>query len=509
MVRLRFETDLATSLKASNDLAKATDKIADSYDKTARGAKQLEAAAKRIVDQNLTPQEKYNQKLETMAKAVKAGKLSMEDAARAAERMRMKLDDAGNSSRKVFGADGIQNLAGFAQGFVGISAAISAVSLGLRQMEADAQQSADRVFSSIGAFGELQQVATSPEDYLKLIGQARSLQSRGVFGPDQGAQAADFVFALRNAGYSDSDVAFITQLGESKQVKPENMQKVAEGLKKFQNIFGKEEAGDVRAVAQKVFQAAGAMQTDFAPAAEASTLFGSEAAALKFSDEEALAAFVAIEQQSPGAEEAATRLRSMLTQIQKKKLSTGTMTETMGTLAERVRKGESAIDIMGETRAAAGLNILAKPGTFDVFQQQTKLIGEAQSTDLIGRRRFLESDPRLRAAARKQVAEGSQAEAQAKLTSEIENLFDAYRAEEKTYFLNRGDREGATFSGMMLGITDALGNERGALENALGNNRITPELRAGIEDYLRRLAESNERMETQLTAPRPSGRQEQ
>jgi hypothetical protein len=87
VVRLRFETDLATSLKASADLKSAVDKVGDSLGTAAGEARKLELAAKRIVDANLSPQERYNQKLELMARAVKAGKLSMEDAEKTAGRL--------------------------------------------------------------------------------------------------------------------------------------------------------------------------------------------------------------------------------------------------------------------------------------------------------------------------------------------------------------------------------------------------------------------------------------
>lgn len=406
MARLRFETDLGTSLKASSDLNKAYDKLGDTLQVTAKEAKKLESAAARIVSQNLGPQEKYNAQVAKLAVQVKAGKLSMEEAEKATARFRGTMERAGQSQEKSFGVSAIDKLASYAAGLFTIQTAVGAISSAFTEMSARGKAAADRVFNELSAFGQLQQVATSPEDYLKLIGQARGAVRRGVFGVDQGAMAADFVFALRNAGYSDQDIEFITQIGETKKVKSEDMQKVAEGVKKYQNIFGKGEAGNVKAVAQKVFSAAGTMMTDFAKAAESATLFGSEASGLKFSDEEALAAFVAIEQQSPGPEEAATRLRSMLTQITKGKLSKGTMKATVESLVDRVRKGESAIDIVKETRAAAGLNILAKPETYAVFQKQIGEISAAQNEDLIGSRSFIEADPILREALKTGKAKG-------------------------------------------------------------------------------------------------------
>lgn len=499
MVKLRFETDLATSLQASNDLANAVNKVGNNLSIAAKEARSLEVAAKRIVDQNLSSQEKYNQKLETMAKAVRAGTLSMEDAEKTAARLRQRLDETAGPST-------IANITKMAAGYLSVSGAVATVLRGLQDVESQAQATADRVLNSVGAFGELQQVATSPEDFQKLVGQARNLQRRGVFGPDQGGQAADFVFALRNAGYSDEDVGFITGLGESKKVKPENLQKVAEGLKKYQTIFGAKEAGSIKDVAQKVFAAAGTMQTDFAQAAGASTLFGSEAAALGYSDEEALAAFVAIEQQSPGAEEAATRLRSMLTQIQKKKLSKGSLSATIAHLVGKVRGGKSAIDLLDETRAAAGLNILAGDAGQAMFAQQVPSITGAPAQDVIGQRAFLNVDPQLRAASTLQVTQGEATQKMADAVAEKEMLFDIIRASRtRSANTTAGWLDAWIQNYIFGGAIDFMGMEnldiRGAAQGRYGVNKAEQQL---MIDYLKRISENT----GGGPAPKPSGRQE-
>lgn len=508
MARLRFETDLSTSLQAGADLAKAYKKVGEEVKESVREMNALEKAAKRLVDQNLSPQEKYNQKLDTMAKAVKAGKLSMEEAERTAGRLRTRLDETASSGKKAFGEDAVLSIANYAKGFLGLTAIVGTVTSALREMDETARASADRSMASLGAFGQLQQVATSPADFAKMAGQARSMIGP-IFSKDQGAQAADFVFALRNAGYTDSEIGYITRLGSSGQVKPENMQAVAEGLKKAQSVFGKAEAGSIEQVTNKVFQAANVMQTEFAQAAVATTLFGKETTDLGFSDEEALAAFVAIEGMSPGTEEAATRMRSLMTQLQKDKLGKGTLKETIDSLRQRMAKGEKAIDITGEIRAAAGLSILASTEGQQVFNTQLGEISRGNTEDIVGTRRFLDADPRIRSAKRRQEAEGKLAETQAAATDELQNLFNAMRAEEVSTALGRNrDRLGAWFVNRMYGLTDVMGNERGALENYISGTRGSPELRTDIEDYLKRTAEGIERIKNDVQAPKPSGRQE-
>lgn len=508
MVRLRFDTDLSSSIKASTDLAAAVDKIGDKMELSAKEARNLERAAARIVQQNEGPTERYNRKIAETAKLFAAGKLSIDQAQQAAERHRKSLERAGQAQDKTFGAQALSQIGSYVTGFLSVGAAAGGILKALRDIETQAQASADAVFASLGAFGELQQVSTSPEDFQGLVGLARGLQTRGVFGKQEGAQAADLVFALRNAGYSDEDIGFISDIGASKQVKRENLQKVAEGLRKYQDIFGQKESGSIREVANKIFSAAGATQADFANVAEASTLFGSEAKALGFSDEEALAAFVAVEKQSPGVQEAATRLRSLLTQVTKQKLSTGTLSGTLESLVGRVQKGESAIDILGETRAAAALNILAGAEGQAAFSQQRADITAAQGSSIIEDRRFLSADPRLRAAALRQQAEGRLARAEEEAFGEKELLFDTVRAESQARRRAAGASEASLFlDRISFGIRDALGLEEGAFGPRNVENQETLD---AIEDYMRRTAEASEQTARQSNnqPPRPSGRQE-
>lgn len=500
------------------------------YAKNDAELKKLGRTAQQIYLANETAQERYNRKL-AEAKAALQGNVNEVELLKRAE-TQLKLEYARSADanqklaeqRKRTAADSLalekniaaevakttaatktagsvlgtifdpQKLVAYAAGFLGIGTAVAGVTKYFREMEQAAQQAADRSLNAIGALGELQQVSTSDKDFQNLVGQARGLVSSGVYSPDQLGSAADLVFALRNALYTDDEVQFITGLGKSKQVKPENMQKLAEGLKKYQLIFGKKEAGSIDQVSQKVFAAAGTMQTDFAKAAESATLFGSEAAALGFSDEEALAAFVAIEQRSPGPEEAATRLRSLLTQITKDGLAEKTLKETLAKLAARIRKGEKAIDITGEIRAAAGLNILAGEGGYQTFLDQEKSLTAAQNSDLIGTSRYAANDPEMRAGIARQRAAGKLSQGRAKRSSTIESLYDAYRDEVLERLESQG-RYGAAFAEKIgLGLTDALGLEATDLrEMAFAKNAgISPELQSDLQDYFIKQAQSPE-----------------
>jgi hypothetical protein len=500
VVRLRFETDLATSLKASADLKSAVDKVGDSLGTAAGEARKLELAAKRIVDANLSPQERYNQKLELMARAVKAGKLSMEDAEKTAGRLRKKLDEAGQAGEKTFGVQAVDRIAGYAAGLFGVQQVAQAVSSAFRDVEQRAQRAGDAIFGSLGAFGELQQVSTSQADFNQLVGQARGLVGP-VFGAGQEGQAADLVFALRNAGYSQAEIGFITKLGTSRQVRPENLQQTAEGLKKFQDIFGVSEAGNIQGIGRKVFAAAGETQASFSQVAAASTLFGSEAKALGISDEEALAAFVAVEKQSPGVEEAATRLRSLFSQIIKKNLGKGTLSETLGSLGKR---GKSGIDLLGETRAAAGFNILTGVEGQGVFQQQLRNITAAQTSDIIESRRFLQGDRQLQSAQERAIAEGQAAIRLQDIRGEAANRVAGRRARREGRLAEQGTMMEifAGFSDAMFGWLDRpiqLNQEQRRIQEERELERL--ELAKEQRDSLKMLEQRD-----RLTPPKPSGR---
>jgi hypothetical protein len=164
MARLRFDTDIGSTLKAAGDLSKAYDKVGTSVKGGVREMNALEKAAKRLTDQNLTPQEKYNQKLELMAKAVKAGKLSMEDAERTAGRLRMKLDEAGNSSRKLFGPESLNSLKSYATGLFSVSAAVALVQSELESVKAAAEKIAQTQLGAAPARDLLKRnIASLPE----------------------------------------------------------------------------------------------------------------------------------------------------------------------------------------------------------------------------------------------------------------------------------------------------------------------------------------------------------
>jgi len=241
--------------------------------------------------------------------------------------------------------------------------------------------------------------------------------------------------------------------------------------------------------------------------AKAATLFGTEAKALKYSDEEALGAFNVIENRAPSTEEAATRLRSFLNQIAKKKMSKGSLSATVDSLMDQVAKGKTPIELMGETRAAAGLgNLIAGRGD---LAAQVQSISAANQQDLIGQADYINSDPILASGLSRAEAEGKLSGANEDRYAERENLYQALRAQYASQNTSTARRrlEGLAFSIGSYGLTDEIlkGEMRweGYREGLGMEGRIPAKLEGQIASYLERIAASNENIENNATrAPR-------
>lgn len=501
---LKLRGDSGGAVRAITDLQTAMGKVEAGTQLTAKEMKKLEQAALNVVKNNEAPLEKYNRRMGELAQAVTKGKLGLEDAEKAAQKYGVQLERAGQHGDKAFGESAIKNLVSFAGTFGTISGLVATVVAGLKQMQAEGKAAADRVVSSVGAVGELQQVSTSPEDFQKLKKQAEGFVQAGVFAPDQQASADHLIFSMRNAGYNEGDSEFIKKLGTSKKVAPENLQKVAEGLKKYQDIFGAEEAGSVQDIGQKVYQAAGATASDFATVSKAATLYGSEASMAGISDEEALAAFVTLEKRAPSPEQAATREKSFLNQVVKRGLGKGTLSETIGGIQKRIEGGESAFDVLGEAEAVSGYSQLQKfQGDYTT---QLKNIQTAPERNAIGASDYISADPGLSAARYRQEAEGSQAITQQGIDAERGNLYAGVlkhrmeRAEKrgKVFELDETLRQYTTSP-----LQDVLGMENYGIQQEANNPAADPEDRKLLNSYLERMANGIESIEQNQKQPVP------
>jgi hypothetical protein len=470
MVKLRFETDLGSTLKAHQDLAAATEKVGKGYEYSTKEARKLEVAAKRIVDQNLTPQERYNKKLEDLGRALRQGAIGFVTAQDQASRLRQKLTDLENAQNKTFGGKAIEQIAQYAQGFVTIGGLVAGVSQALRQLETDAQSAADATFAAFADFAALQQVSATPAEFGANVAFARSLVTRGIVDPKAQGQAAAITAGLIKQRLGPAELGAIADIAQTDIIKPDEIVGFAQGIQQFQRLFP---GGTFRDVASQLIQAGQVAKATPGEVGQAATRFADTAKVAGVGGLEALATYVAVAQNAPNARAAATRTSQVF--AGKRQLS-----------ADESRFRD----------------------------QQLELLRTAGARDVVGGRgRFLDTDPALAAADLLQEAQGRLAIASERATSERENLFSTLIQNQAARAKERGDNVGALFIRFLGGIQDLFGGEESAFRreaiNAARGTSVQPaNVQEQVRNYLRRIAESNERMETGPTLPNASGRAE-
>lgn len=505
MPKLILDGDARGAVKAVADLNAAYKQTTGELGKTALAAKQLQREAAKIVRDNMGPQDRYNQSVKRLAELVKAGALSFDQAEIAAKRYRTTLDRA-------VGSSALQMLKTHVNDFTSLAGAIALVGKSLRDMEADAQAAADAVFNAVGSAGQLQQLADFPGG----VAYARQLIRQGVVPATNQSQAFDIAYDLGSANFTRGEMQYIAEIGAQKRVKPEGLVSFGGALKKYIGTFGEQEAGSLRQVGSKIFEAAAIAQADAVKVALAATRFGSGSQSLGMSDEEAMAAFLAIEKQAPNPEQASTRLEALLAQIDKRGLKKGTFRQTIDSILQRVERGENPYAILGEANAVQGFRNIAKEGAF--IQQTEQRLQRANARDVVAGAAPIMQDPALAASVIRQQAEGRLAAIQESRDAVRENLFDAVVAERKARLQEQGSYVGAGQMEMLVArVIDFLGLEDLALrgemvQERLGRGSFSPELTKQLEAYFTRSTKALESIDKKTpparTVPALTGRQE-
>jgi hypothetical protein len=419
------------------------------------------------------------------------------------------LGEQRKAMQRTFGSEGTRLIADMIIQYGGLTGAIALVGKALREMEQDAQRSADAVLQSLGSVGQLQQLPNFPES----AAMARALIRGGVVPKENQALAYDIVYELKSAALTPEEIAEVTAVGEQKFVKAEQLPKYAGALKKYQSTFGAGEAGSIRQIISKVAKAAEIAQADAVEIAISSTRFGSEASALGMSDEMANAAFLAIERRAPNPEEAATRMRAFLSQADKRGLWKGNLEDTVSYIQGRIDRGETAYDVLGEVRSVAGFRNIA--GDMPFVRQTAMQLEAANARDLLAQGAPMMQDPVFAAGIQRQKAESAVTASQEQRESIRENLYAAMQARRKEQLLERGPMGVfGQFEMMQWGLHDWLGNEDRVMRDQLnaeaaGRGAFPPELIKEIEAYLRRSTEAVESVDAKTkSAPLRGGRQE-
>lgn len=353
------------------------------------------------------------------------------------------MGEKGGKAAKTAG----DQIVAMASKFTSAAAILATVVATLKKIEDGAQAASDRVASSLGSFGELQQVSKTPQEFAANVARARGMVSTGVVGKDQGGLAADIVFSMVSAGYTEQEKDYIEQLGRTRFVgKPEGLLGLAEGLQKYRRTFGAKDAGTLPEVTDKVIQAAGTAQASI-PETMKGLLESAEAATnLGMTDEQSGAGWLAVESLSANPEMATTKYKALLQQLNKRKLWRGSLKDSVADLQRREKSGANIFKILEEARAVEAYVDITK--TQDFMAQQEQLLAQAPEQKLFEKQSgFLQGDAQLAAADAQLKAEGSLAISEEAADGGKEANFAAYRARKKKGNLER------------------LGPFRGALQN--------------------------------------------
>ena len=495
MARIRYDANAAQAVKAAKDLAKAQADIAKGVDAQAVAYGKAEKEGRRFLRSVETNQERYNRRLLQTAELQKRGIITQKQAAQAATELRRRYERTADAQRDAFGARAINRLVAYAAGVATIGRAVDLLKTGFQQAEAAAQKAADSAFGAISQQGELQQLTDDPQRLAKLNSFAKRLIARGVFSSEQRADAFRTAFSLESAGFSDSDKEFLADVGARRFVAPENLVGFGGRLRKAQDVFGAEDAGSIRDILDKVVVGAAQTQSDAANIAAQIPEFGKEARDLGIAFEEALAAFVKVEQEAKSPEEAATQLKNLLVQLEARDLAVGgDLTESIDAIAGRIDRGERLIDIIPNVRARSAAKTLLgvrDAAGVDTLERDILAAGGAfgrQAGQLEG------VDPLFAASIARAREEGALAISREQRFGEREAIFDIVRAARTRQLEERFGLAGTAAAGIGAPIADVLGLEDFAAQRALDSGALTGESRQVVEDYLRRTAEGIENL---------------
>ncbi len=407
MPSVSFDTDVSQALKAHNDLADAIGELAEGYEDSAKAAKGLERAAERIVRSNEAPQERYNRRVAELARLQKAGKLTMEEAEKAAERYRRQLDRASDSGQRAFGPSMLGNIARMGAALGGLSGGIAAIKQILSDVEERSQGAADSLYEAFGDFGEMQQISATPEEFAANVAEARSLVRRGLIAKNDYKGATAAVTNLRNAGFSDEDREFLYGLVDEGQVKGESLVDFGGSLRKSQAVYG----GNIslQKMADRIKRTSVETLASAAETAKATVQFSASAESLGYSGDDVLAAFALVDEKSKDINDAGVKLNALFRAIDAKGFDKGTLRETLDFINAQKAGGKTDYALLGDSLAVTA---------FRDIQSQRDILGPlaneiSRSDGSFESSRFIDKVPELRAARQKRRSEGALADSDA------------------------------------------------------------------------------------------------
>lgn len=506
--------DLTKTLKdataAADELgtkgAAGTAKLTKEQREAEKAAQKLRTAAAAIVRDNETPLDRFNRKFHELAVQVRAGNLSVDQAAVALRRYRGELESVSGRQHTAFGARAAGTVVSYFAGLVGPTATIALATRALANYNAELDKVNSGLQGDRAGLGELMQLAVTsgtPEVKAKaLVAEAKQIFASGA--TSSLGEAGHLVFGLESANITDpKQRAIIAQL-QNYGVVPDAKgfaPSVASLRSAFPDLSPDKliSMGVVAGVpspggADQLIQHAG-------KSAE-------QARALGWSPEFALSATSLLSRAYGGASEGGVRLEQMMKQI-----------EHFGFQHDPSLKGMDPFQVL--ERIAAG-------GT-DQHNLRKYVGGRMEAMQ--GARTLISNLPELRALTETAGRGGEglldQMVGLAQGTPEIDSATQTIGARNRRELSRLGP---ATTAGLLQAMRDERASGRGwmdtmgidaqtwfarrfypdirqedLLRSASGSDGYSPELLQAIERHLRSI---DDKTKQQSTLPGPTGRQE-
>lgn len=170
-----------------------------------RESEELGRVAARIIQDNETPQDRYNRKVAELSRLFVAGKLNVEQMDQALARYRHELNQVAPAQDQAFGDRAGQQMTSFLLRYVGPGALLAGATAALQRYHQELQGIAATLQGDRSGLGELAQLAATSSDpqgkMASLVDEAKKISSMGA-GTSLG-EAGHLVFALESANITD------------------------------------------------------------------------------------------------------------------------------------------------------------------------------------------------------------------------------------------------------------------------------------------------------------------
>jgi len=434
-ISFKATADYAQAQKAvqqhEKDIAKLTAKLTDVAAKSKRASReeqQWHRESKRIKDQAVTAQDRYNQRIKLADALLKRNKITQQEYNLEVKNAKIAMQNAGRAGQAAFGSRAISSLQSMAAGWLSLGAAISFATSALTAMNEARERAKELAKTSEMGMGSLGQLATTKEEYQSLRAAAENLYRTG--GAESLDAAARTVFALKSAGAME-DLGLFGELRATGLVESPDI--MARSARTLQASMGRGETGDFRDLVSKALGA-----SEYSPATAEALLEGAARSgglgrALGISDEEILAATAMTATATGSAEMGGTQLASMLAALDKK---SGTMVggkrvdfrgkslkESLELVQSLGLEGEEQFKFFGRKQALAAYRTMML--NMPEYEEALGSVREAEATDRVGTQLTLPGTVASQAAARRARMAQAEKELSAEQLGTAGNLVDA------------------------------------------------------------------------------------